>query len=200
MATIPKTSVALLQAISADSQSQRWYDFYSRYQPVMESYLRAAFPSLEADDVIQDTMLVLMQKLPGYVYEPDAKGHFRNYLVGVVKFKAIEHLKKRKREADKLDSYKDEETLSKTSDDAKAADDEARDWRHEAYEAALAQMMVDPSISERNRCVFVRVALNHEAPEAVAEAYGITRNNVDQIKNRMIVKLRDIVGQMTKLD
>ena len=199
MAEIPKTSVMLLKAISEDSDSARWYDFYNRYHPVMVGYLRSAFPSLEADDVIQDAMLVLMKKLPGYRYAPDERGHFRNYLIGIVKFKAIEHLKRRKRDADGLDAYKKDADTPAGAELAKMTEDDLRQWRHEAYEIALAQLMSDSEVQERNKCVFLRVAVNNESPDSVANAYGITRNNVDQIKARMIAKLREIVSRLTDM-
>ena len=199
MAEIPKTSVMLLKAISEDSDSARWYDFYNRYHPVMDGYLRAAFPSLEADDVIQDAMLVLMRKLPGYRYAPDERGHFRNYLIGIVKFKAIEHLKRRKRYADGLDAYKKEIDFPVATAPVATAEEDLQQWRHDAYEIALAQLMTDPDVQERNKCVFLRVAVNGESPESVANAYGITRNNVDQIKNRIIAKLREIVSHLTDM-
>ena len=199
MTEIPKTSVMLLKAISEDSDSARWYDFYNRYHPVMEGYLRTAFPSLEADDVIQDAMLVLMKKLPGYKYAPDEKGHFRNYLIGIVKFKAIEHLKRRKRDAEGLNAYKNDTDFVAVTDPVRTTEDDLRQWRHDAYEIALAQLMADPETQERNKCVFLRVAVNNESPESVASAYGITRNNVDQIKTRMIAKLRKIVSHLTDM-
>ena len=199
MAEIPKTSVMLLKAISEDSDSARWYDFYNRYHPVMVGYLRSAFPSLEADDVIQDAMLVLMKKLPGYRYAPDERGHFRNYLIGIVKFKAIEHLKRRKRDADGLDAYKNDADAIGGAELAKMTEDDLRQWRHDAYEIALAQLMSDSEVQERNKCVFLRVAVNNESPDSVANAYGITRNNVDQIKARMIAKLREIVSRLTDM-
>lgn len=192
MAEIPKTSIVLLKAISEDTDSVRWYDFYNRYYPVMDGYLRAAFPSLEADDIIQDVMLVLMKKLPGYRYAPDERGHFRNYLIGIVKYKAIEHLKRRKRDSDGVEAYKEGVEFVDSVEPARTAEE---DLRHVAYEIALAQLMADSEIQERNKCVFLRVAVNNESPESVAKAYDITRNNVDQIKNRMIAKLREISRQ-----
>ena len=110
MANIPKTSVALLRAIAEDSNSARWNDFYDRYQPVMEAYLKAAYPSVEQEDVIQEAMIVFMNKVKTYEYDPDNKGLFRNYLVGILKFKAIEALKHRKGEAEKRDAYKEDPT------------------------------------------------------------------------------------------
>ena len=136
MAEIPKTSVMLLKAISEDSDSARWYDFYNRYHPVMDGYLRAAFPTLEADDVIQDAMLALMKKLPGYRYEPDENGHFRNYLIGIVKFKAIEHLKRRKREAEGLEAYKGDVDVPVASEPFVTDEEYLKQRQHDAYEIA----------------------------------------------------------------
>lgn len=197
MAEIPKTSIMLLKAISEDSDSVRWYDFYNRYYHVMDGYLRRAFPSLEVDDVIQDAMLVLMKKLPGYRYAPDEKGHFRNYLIGIVKFKAIEHLKRRKRDAEGVNAYKKDTDFVAAADPVRTTEEDLQQWRHDAYEIALAQLMSDPEVQERNKCVFLRVAVNNESPESVASAYGITRNNVYQIKTHMIAKLREIVSRLT---
>ena len=194
MATIPKTSVALLQAITQSPESSRWYQFYDRYHPMMEAYLRANFPSLEAEDVIEDALIVLVQRvLPNYHYVPDSGKHFHNYLTGVLKLKAIEALKIRKREADKRDAY--EKEMSFAPDSAEIMDEaEARDWRQSAYETALQQLMADPKIKEQNKEIFNRVAIKGESPEAVAEKFGVTRNNVDQIKARMRQKLEEIVS------
>ena len=71
------------------------------------------------------------------------------------------------------------------------------DWRHSAMEAALDQVLADDSISARTREVFRHVALMHEPPEAVAQMFGIERNNVDQIKSRLIARLARLVKAMT---
>ena len=66
------------------------------------------------------------------------------------------------------------------------------DWQKEAYEAALAQFMANPSLNPRDKEIFRRNALNGESPADVAEIFGITRNNVDQIKARMTAKLKEL--------
>ena len=117
-----------------------------------------------------------------------------DYLIGIVKFKAIEHLKKRRKDAEGLSGFREDAPLDEQTP---CSGDELRDWRHEAYEVALAQLMADPSTQELHKCVFVRVAVNGDPPERVAAAYGISRNNVDQIKNRMVAKLRELISRMT---
>ena len=88
MATIPPTSVTLLKDISDGTASARWTDFYNRYSPAMLGFLRERYPSVEAEDVIQETLLALTKAMPDYHYTPDGNGHFRNWLMGIVKHKA----------------------------------------------------------------------------------------------------------------
>lgn len=199
MATIPKTSVALLRAISEDSNSARWNDFYDRYQPVMEAYLKAAFPSVEQEDVIQETMVVFIDKVRNYEYDPDNKGLFRNYLIGILKFKAIEALKRRKREADNREEYKNDPTAEVDADREKA-EREREEWRKTVGAMAIRELFNDKSITTQNKEIFRRVAIRGESAAYVAEAFGVTRNNVDQIKARLTQKLRDIIISMGRLD
>lgn len=199
MATIPKTSVALLRAISEDSNSARWNDFYDRYQPVMEAYLKAAFPSVEQEDVIQETMVVFIDKVRNYEYDPDNKGLFRNYLIGILKFKAIEALKRRKREADNREEYKNDPTAEVDADREKV-EREREEWRKTVGAMAIRELFNDKSITTQNKEIFRRVAIRGESAAYVAEAFGVTRNNVDQIKARLTQKLRDIIISMGRLD
>ena len=51
---IPETSTTLLRNVT-DAEHPRWPEFVAKYRPMMEAYLNAHFPTLEADDVIQET-------------------------------------------------------------------------------------------------------------------------------------------------
>ena len=82
MAKIPTTSTTLLRDIANDSQHARWGEFVARYRPIMEAYMRERFPSLDADDVIQETLIAVCAALPSYRYAPEEKGYFHNYLTG----------------------------------------------------------------------------------------------------------------------
>ena len=188
---IPETSTTLLREISSDSDNVRWPEFVSRYRPMMTAYLKAHFPAVDADDMAQETLIALVKKLPLYVYAPDAKGHFRNYLIGIVRFKAIEQLKRHKRDAD-LKSALETKAQLNWEYESQSYSVDLRDWKHEAFEAALAQFMADKSISTRDKEIFRRVALLDESPEDVAAIFAIKRNNVDQIKSRMTKKLKEL--------
>ena len=194
MTTIPPTSVSLLKDMSDDTASARWTDFFNRYTPAMRGFLRERYPSVEADGVIQETGVALMKAMPNYHYTPDRNGHFRNWLMGIVKHKALDAVQRAKDFSDlKTDIAKTGgmlpvEPIMRDDDDT---------WKRSAMEAAIEQLMSDESITARTREVFRHVALMHELPEDVARQFGISRNNVDQIKKRMIDKLSALVSAMT---
>jgi DNA-directed RNA polymerase specialized sigma24 family protein len=78
--------------------------------------------------------------------------------------------------------------------------DDGLSWRESVFEIALQQLLADESINDRTKQVFVRVAVNGEKPESVAESFGIARNAVDQMKARMKERLRELANMLMKVD
>ena len=191
MTGIPTTSTTLLRDLASDSQHARWGEFAARYRPMMEAFLRERFPSVEADDIIQETLIAVCAALPSYHYAPEEKGHFRNYLTGILRNKALRQLGKDHRQAEITDEMR-------RSRDMMAAEEQT--WRESLLEIALQQLMNDESIQSRTRQVFLRVAVNGDSPSDVATAFGIERNAVDQIKNRMTARIRRIVEALEKAE
>lgn len=197
MSTIPPTSVTLLKDLSGDATSVRWTEFHDKYAGPMRAYLRTHYPMVEADDVIQETLLALLKCLPRYRYVPDEHGYFHNYLMGIVKHKAEDALRRMKNFTGIKDKYA-KETAGQTQPFRLPDDDAAQAaWRNAAKETALQQLLADDSILPSTREIFRHVAIMHEKPADVAQRFGITRNSVDQIKARMIARLKDLVTAMT---
>ena len=188
---VPVTSISLLKVLGEDSQSPRWREFLQMYASTIDGFLFKHFPTVDAEDVVQETLRALVERLPLYEYEPDTKGHFRNYLIGIVRFKAIEQLKRRKREDD-LRAELEANAQFEWECEKQSYSVDLRDWQREAYEAALAQFMADKGLSTRDKEIFRRVALQGESPEDVAAIFDLKRNNVDQIKARMVAKLKEL--------
>lgn len=190
----PVTSTTLLRDVASDSQHVRWGEFVARYRPMMEAFLRERFPSLEADDVIQETLVALMTALPSFRYVPDEKGAFHNYLTGILRHKALRLVARESRRALRQTAYANEPTHAET------AESRARKaWREAVFEVALRQYLADESISARTRQIFARLVVNGEKPEAVAAAFGISRNTVDQIKSRARARLREWVKTLEQV-
>lgn len=198
---VPTTSASLLKVLGEDPQSPRWTEFFNKYESTIRGFLLKCFREVDAEEVIQETLITLVKKLPLYEYDPDKKGHFRNYLIGIVRNKAYEQKKKNARapspygSADDIAEAVEEDSQFTWEYEKQRFSVDLSDWRHEAYEAALTQFMANPKLSLRDKEIFHRTAVCGESPEVVAEAFGIKRNNVDQIKARMLAKLKELALQ-----
>ena len=196
MADIPKTSTTLLNELACDTQHARWGEFVARYRPMMLSFMQERFPSLEAEEIKQDTLIALIEIFPVYHYSPEEKGSFHNYLTGILRNKALRQIQRENRRLVNLQDYA-KEAKATAGNDARPDADSAQKAR---FEIALRQLLADDTVHARTREVFRRVAVNGEKPDAVASDFGITRNAVDQMKNRMMSRLREFVAALEKVE
>ena len=195
MANVPETSTTLLRDIGGSADNPRWGEFVARYRPVLEAFMSERFPSLDADELIQETFIAIARVLPNYRYVPEEKGHFHNFLTGILRHKALNALRgNRRREELQRNYMADEQSRQQTTDDGQ------RLWRETIYEIALQQLMADPDVSARNKQIFVRTAIKGEKPEVVADAFSVSRDVVDQTKKRMLDRLRAIVDSLKSAD
>ena len=192
---MPSTSTTLLRQVGGDSRHARWTEFVARYSPACRQYMHRHFPSLEADDILQETFAALAKALPDYHYNPEERGHFRNYLTGILRNKALMALRKHQRDEEVLAEFAVESEDGRAARPAQphASDD---DWRKAIFEIALQQLMADASIGERTKQIFVRTAIKQEKPDVVAAALGVSRNVVDQQKRRTLAKFKALVAAL----
>ena len=162
---------------------------------MMLAYLRERFPSLDADDIIQETFVALAKILPDYTYDPDKKGAFHNFLTGVLRNKALSALDRAKRKM----AIEDRMQLALTVNGKTVHEQSYQDWRKDLFEVALEQLLADESIHDRTKQAFVRTAINGESIQAVAESMGVARNTVDCMRARALDQLRGIVERLKAL-
>lgn len=196
MANVPTTSTTLLRDLASDSQHPRWTEFAVRYRPMMEAYLRERFPTVNADDLVQDTLLAVVAALPSYVYDAASSGHFHNYLTGILRHKAINAIRSHRRYTGVI-SRSEADTDKVQAPTVVESEDE---FRHSLMESALGQLMADDEVSARDKQVFEQVAIVGVAPTEVAAKFGLSRANVDQIKKRMTDRLRSLVRALESVD
>ena len=192
MPQLPKTSVSLIMAISSDPGSRRWKEMYDRYREPLRSFLQARFPSLgnDADDLIQETMAALARQLPNWRYSPDEKGSFHCYLAGILKYKAMDALRRRERDS------RIKKGLENAAEPPGGDEREDDEWLASAMELAIGEVLSDESVNSVHRNVFRRIALQNESPEKVAKELGVTRANVDVIKSRLIARAAKIAQRL----
>lgn len=194
---VPKTSTTLLKQISGAAEHPRWGEFVAKYRPMLEAFMLAHFPGLDADDMIQETLVALMEALPGYVEAREGHGAFHNFLTGVLRHKALIALRCRDRRKKREQRLAGDPSVANP---AGVAEEDDAEWRETVYAAALEQLLADPSINARHKQMFVRTAMMGEKTETVAESMLSTGDAVDKAKRRLTARLREIVERLKRVD
>ena len=94
---IPTTHLSLLRALQEDGRrDETWAAFHAQYRGVILGWcLRRSLPPDVAEDLTQEVMLKLFQKLPEYRHDP-ARGPFRSWLKTVVNNTVTDFLRHRR--------------------------------------------------------------------------------------------------------
>ena len=192
---VPTTSTTLLRDIGSDVKNARWGEFVERYRGMMTGYLKSNFPVLDADDIVQETLVALSRILPNYRYDPAVTGHFHNYLTGILHNKACRECERHAHEK----AVQGEMSVILSVEADKRGEDLSR-WQESVFEIAMRELLADPEIHERSKQIFLRLAVDGVSASEVAVAYGVERNNVDKIKSRMIARLKNIVAGLEGVD
>lgn len=186
---MPETSTTLLKDI-AEGDNVRWPEFVARYRPMMFAYLKSHFPAVDADDMVQETLIALSNVIANYRYAPDETGRFRNYLTGILRKKALKQCEKVAKERAAKKEFQ-EQAVASIADSGDSAD-----WKDAILEIAMRQLLDDEKIPGKSKQIFQRVAVDGAQPDEVAAAYGTSRNNIDKAKSRMMARLREIVRRL----
>ena len=130
-----------------------------------------------------------MRTLPTFKYDR-TKGKFRSYLSGLVHWRVMDRLKADKRDADIKAAFCEEANtaVSSLGDD----DFEQREWQAAALEEALRR--IKPDVRPEHYAAFVASAVEGQDTESVMRLYGLTSDNLYQIRKRLTERLRETVA------
>lgn len=190
------TQKSLLARLKAAPGECDWESFYAKYWAVILSFAqKQGLDEHAAQDVLQETMLVLMRRLPEFDYDA-ARGKFRNWLLTIVANKAREAL--RRSHADRHVAMDNTQSGSRialseklASDLPAAADTLEASWRQSLLEEALRRIQHDPQTKPETLAAFRAYVIENRPVSEVAAQFGLKENAVYQIKNRMLNRLRE---------
>jgi RNA polymerase sigma factor (sigma-70 family) len=89
------TRQSLLRRLKDWRDQTSWNDFartYSRFLRGMA--LKSGLSDADADDVVQETMLAVAKKMPGFNYNPSA-GSFKSWLALIAKRRIADHIRRK---------------------------------------------------------------------------------------------------------
>lgn len=183
------TRSSVLKAVADTGNDAAWnrlFDLYAGF--VFSIARRKGLKPDDADDMVQVVFTDLARNLPTFNYDR-ARGRFRSYLTGLVNWRVMDRLKAAKREAELKANFWEEARAAGGDDDFAE-----REWQAAATEEALRR--IKPDVRPEHYAAFVASAVEGQDTDAVTKLYGISRDNLYQIRNRLTAKLREKVAEV----
>ncbi len=180
------TRSSVLRAVANTENEAAWQRLFDLYAGFVFSIARSkGLKEEDADDIVQIVFSDLARNLPTFQYDR-AKGKFRSYLTGLVHWRVMDRLRYGKRDAELKANFLEEVRAAGAS-----ADDgfPEREWQAAAMEEALRRMK--PDIRPEHYAAFVASAVEGQDTETVMRLYGLSRDNLYQIRTRLTAKLRE---------
>lgn len=183
------TRSSVLKAVADTANEAAWQRLFDLYAGFIFSIARSkGLRNEDADDIVQVVFADLARKLPTFRYDR-AKGRFRSYLTGLVYWRIMDRLRSGKRDADFKAAFQEEAKAATTSADEAFAEQE---WRAAALEEALRR--IKSGVRPEHYAAFVASSVEGQDTDTVLRLYGLSRDNLYQIRKRLTVKLREAVA------
>ena len=209
--TQTRTSTTLLEQVALTGDEPACAKFVARYGPMVKAIARArGLPPEDREDIAQEVMMAAIDALRKHRYDREV-GRFKTWLKGVIHHKVIDaqNVRARRRAGDtepRPDSpvargrpgtpFDELPDPHPTPDEQFEADFEA-EWQKVAMEEALDEIRleVDPLTYQ----AFDLYARKSRPPREVAKLLGLSRNAVYIAKTRILTRLREKLGKVSRL-
>jgi RNA polymerase sigma-70 factor (ECF subfamily) len=172
-----------------DGDEGAWKDFADLYRPLIVGWLRhQGVPSDEADDLVQDILVVVVQSLPSFSHSGHA-GAFRSWLRTITRNRACDFWRGRARRVQPGGSEADD--VLRELEDPDSALNRQWDEEHDRYVLRCLLDLMAEEFEPATMSAFRRVALEGADSTAVAHELGLSVGAVYAAKSRVLRRLRE---------
>jgi len=194
------TRASLLKRLPNWQDQTSWQEFFDTYWRLIYGVARqAGMNDVEAQDVVQETMVAVAKHMPTFKYDPKI-GSFKTWLLNMTRWRIVDQLRKRApvKEKRPQDTATGTSTVEKMIDPKSQELDAAWDteWERNLLQAAVGKIKkrVDPQ-----KYQIFDFYVNKEWPaDKVARTFGISVDQVYLAKHRITELLKEEVGRLEK--
>ena len=179
------TSRTLLDRLRNQQDPHAWQCWLTVYEPWLRDWLaRHHFQPADTDDLLQNILVVVSRKLPGFVHNGQP-GAFRAWLRRILVTEVRAFLRQRQRQpadppADLLDRLED------------PGSEQSRQWDREHDQQVVRRLLaaIQSNFEESTREVFRLLVLEDRPAAEVARRTGMNLNAIYVAKSRVLKRLR----------
>jgi len=204
------TRQSLLIRLKDWGDQESWREFFELYWRLLHATaLKAGLTEVEAQEVVQEVMIAVAKKMPGFTYEP-GKDSLKGWLLSVTRWKVADQFRKRRTpggfpDAPRLaPSPPPEEDSARTATVERVPDPNAfsleaiwdGEWRENLLRAALdgVKRRVNPAHYE----IYHLHAIQSLSPRETARALGVSTAAVHLANYRVGRLVKAEVRRLTK--
>lgn len=195
MSKIPDTPVTLIARMAAQITGEDeavWVKFFDLYQPVIRHFAEYAGAKSDADDVVQDVLVKLVDVFRSGAYRPE-RGHFRSFLATITRREVINRWQKAQARAAGMHVPIDDVELAVPPEAAAMLDAK---WRLAQRAAAIEHVLTRTALAQKSKAVYRAYVLEERPIGEVAKAFGVSRNVVSQVKTRVDAMIADFESML----
>jgi len=193
------TRATLIQRVQNQQDEQSWAEFVEVYRRYIYAIIRSMnISEHDTEDILQQVLINLWNSLPKMDYQKIKR--FRSWLSTVTKNCVTDFIRKRTREANRLEKAAKDNTLIylKTIRLPEIDSIAEREW--EIHLTNLALNNIEPLFSGKAVAAF-RLTLQGRSVEEIATELDLKENSVYRLKNRVKERLiQEIVHLRTELE
>jgi RNA polymerase sigma-70 factor (ECF subfamily) len=185
---MPETPHSLLECLRAGPDEQSWHKLVALYRPWLSGYLRRQnLPAGDVDDLIQDTLTVLVKELPHFRHDL-RRGAFRRWLRNIT-LNRLRLYWRTRRPALPADDARIETWLAQLED---PHSDLSRRWddEHDAYVIHRLLELLEADFPPRTWQAFSKVTLEGKSTAETAQELGMSAVAVRIAKSRVLTRFR----------
>src|SRR6266540_3547512 len=181
------TRGSLISRLKDLDNDASWQEFFNTYWRLIYGLARkAGLNDVEAQDVVQETVLSVARRMPGFRYDPSVAS-FKTWLHQIVKCRIADHFRRRAREVPIAAPATQTGTapLERIADPANPALDEAwdREWEKNLYDAAVER--VRRKAGPEQFQIYEYHVLRERSVKETARDLGVSTGRVYLAKHRI---------------
>jgi RNA polymerase sigma factor (sigma-70 family) len=196
------TRATLIERLKDWQDQSSWQDFFDTYWKLIFSVARkGGLTEVEAQDVVQETMVSVARHMPSFKYDPSV-GSFKAWLLNLTRWRMTDQLRKRGPISSYPNSFEETSAgnylMDKMVDPASHVLDQMweTEWEKNLLNAAVSK--VKRRLDPQKYQIFDFYVNKEWPPEKVAEAFGISVDQVYLAKHRITEMIREEVKRLNR--
>lgn len=196
------TRTTLLERLKDWRDNPSWQEFFDTYWKLIYGFaIRSGLNEVEAQDVVQETMLAVAKHIPKFKYDRNI-GSFKHWLLNMTRWRINDQIRRRKNYV--AVAGEDNATETKTGPVNKVPDPASLDL-DALWEAEWEKNLLDTAVNKVKREVdpekyqIFDFLVNKEWPgQKVADAFGLSINQVYLAKHRVTELIKEEIERLKK--